>query len=61
MTFIDTDVIRVLEETLPRRFGGEPRITSWLRRRRPTTAPAYGCWWRRRSRRSTPERGPKRS
>jgi hypothetical protein len=24
MTFLDTDVIRVLEEVLPRRFGGAP-------------------------------------
>jgi hypothetical protein len=33
VTFLDSDVIRVLEDVLPGRFGGDPPTTSWWRAR----------------------------
>ena len=54
MTFLDSDVTRVLDEVLPVQFGGGPTDYQLVEEGGPTVAPACACWCIPRSAHSSP-------
>ena len=56
MTFLDTDVVRVLEEVLPARFGGGPTDHQLVEQETRTGDRSSACWCIRPSERWIPPR-----